>query len=88
MTPKRVNIKDVESKEPRGFKQFPKGARHLLHPKLAIADEIECEFLYETGDRFFVIDYSKSDDGKYQKQLITNKIDTVVETIEEFLQEG
>lgn len=83
--PKRIDSRTIENNNRVGFKLFPKGARHLLHPNFEEIDSVDCLFLYETQNRFFYVEYSPDLNGKYQKKLLTTHIDMVVETIQESL---
>ena len=80
--PIRVSSRDLqeERKQRKGFKFFPKGNCHLLHPSLSILDKYDdCKLLYEMEYKFLYVTY-----GGEQKAIITSEVSSVVNTIQEY----
>lgn len=73
-----------------GPKIFKSGARHYLHPKLAILDKIDCILEYYPDTKTIIVSYSpevrKKDytdytETVYSKTIISQTIDFVVDVI-------
>lgn len=76
--PIRVSNKDLqaERKNRKGYKHFPKGSCHLLHPLLQILDKRnDCKLWYELEHKIFYVIYG--DD----KSIMTPEVSTIVDVI-------
>jgi hypothetical protein len=98
--PIRVNRKDAErqrfpSRNPDSdIKVFAPGARHYLHPKLAILDRLDCELAYYRQHKILVVSYAPKQENidhtdythkVYEKGILTTDVNYVVELIREYL---
>jgi len=76
--------------DPNYKRIFRAGARHYLHPKLAILDQIDCVLEYYPENKTIVVSYAPETSKKdytdyeeiiYTKSVISSSIDFVVDVI-------
>jgi hypothetical protein len=83
----RNNVPIVTDTSPKIFKA---GARHYLHPKLAILDQIDCVLEYHPDTKTIIVsyapetrkkDYTDYTETTYTKTIMSSTIDFIVEVI-------
>lgn len=83
----RSNFSNNAEQLPKIFKS---GARHYLHPKLAVLDQIDCVLEYHPDSKIIVVsyasevqkkDYTDYEEKVYTKTIMSPTVDFIVEVI-------
>lgn len=103
--PIRVNRKDADKHfTNRGFQKkpdaevkiFSRGARHYLHPALAVLDQVECDLAYYKTHKIMVVSYDPVEENIdhtdytrmiYGKCVMSGDIDFIVKVIREYIED-
>ena len=65
-----------------------KGSRHNLHPKLSILDEVDCRVVYNRSLKCIFVDYDyDKETDTYRKGIYSQSFQSVIDDIEEFIQD-
>jgi hypothetical protein len=94
--PIRVKRQDAEKQPQKNMsvKIFNRGARHYLHPSLAILDKINCELAYYNDYRVMVVSYDtvveRVDNTDYMRrrwshEVMSHDVNYIVEWAHEYL---
>ncbi len=93
---KHFTNRGFQKKPESEIKIFGHGARHYLHPALAVLDQVECDLAYYKTHKIMVVSYApveeKIDNTDYTRMVygkcvMSGDIDFIVKVIREYIED-
>jgi hypothetical protein len=81
----KVNLNFRKSHNPE-LVEFKQGSRNMIHPSFSEIDNLDCNFLYNKQQRFFIVDYApviNSGTKIYTRTIMSNNIKYIIECVKE-----